>query len=482
MTKFVINDPSGTWTADFLNNDDFANPVLAYRSSTTLIITGSNGAAMTLRGNFSSSSYYLWTFSTIYVSEYGATKYTISDFHLRFTQLDSLGSSSMLYGHDSIISNMMTGSVFRTYGGNDTIDAGTGNDSIDGGTGTDQVVIADRYADADISQVGSLIQVDSADGVDVLHSVELLQFQDKTVAVQAGTSYANTLTGDQQSQTADDLLFAGEGKDTVSGGTGDDTIMGGSGADLLHGDDGADQLIGGNGHDTLAGGRGNDVLFGNEGDDSLDGGDGHDWLLGGGGKDRLFGGQGADQLKAGSGSDLLNGGGGRDKLWGGNGNDTLKGGYGNDRIQAGTGNDKLFGNEGADRLLAGSGKDTLFGDQGDDWLFGGSDNDVLVGGDGQDQLFGGSGNDTLNGDLGDDLLTGDSGADFFIFRSGHGNDTISDFELGQDKIVIGRGASWFKQLDFAQQGDDVLVSFSDVTILVEDMTLAQLQDADNFLL
>ncbi|MCD9147708.1 calcium-binding protein [Pseudophaeobacter flagellatus] len=482
MTKFVINDPSGNWTADFLNSDDFANPVLAYQSTTTLIITGSNGAAMTLRGNFSSSSHYLWTFTSVSVSEYGTTKYTISDFSLRFTQLDSLGSSSMFYGDDSIISNMMTGSVFRTYGGNDTIDACTGNDSIDGGTGTDQVLIADRYADADISQVGSLIQVDSADGLDLLYSVELLKFEDKTVAVQTGTSYANTLTGDQQSLTADDLIFAGAGKDTVSGGTGDDSIQGGSGADLLHGDDGTDRLIGGNGYDTLEGGQGNDVLFGNQGDDSLDGGAGHDWLLGGDGTDRLFGGQGADQLKAGSGSDFLNGGGGRDKLWGDGGNDTLKGGYGNDRLQAGAGNDKLFGNEGTDRLLAGGGKDTLFGDQGDDWLFGGTDKDVLVGGDGQDQLFGGNGDDTLNGHLGDDLLSGGAGADLFVFRSGHGNDTISDFELGQDKIVIGRGASWFKQLDFAQQGDDVLVSFSDVTILVEDMTLAQLQDADNFLL
>ena len=145
------------------------------------------------------------------------------------------------------------------------------------------------------------------------------------------------------------------------------------------------------------------------------------------------------------------------------------------------GDDLMKGGNGNDRLLGGVGRDTMFGDLGADRLFGRSGSDELIGGHGWDQLYGGKGHDTLIGQVGNDISHGGAGADHFVFHRGQGNDTILDFAIGQDKIVIGRGASWFGQLDFTQQGDDVLVSFSDVTILVENVTLAEIQDADNFL-
>ena len=266
MTNIVINDPSGYWTSNFVNSSDFASPTLTYRSATTLVISGSNGAAMTLTGNFTSSYYQIWTVNSISVSEYGVAKYTISDFSLRYWELDSkLGSSAMFTGDDSIISNMLAGSTYFTYGGNDTINVGSGNDTINGGTGVDKVIIDDQFADAEISMLGSFLQVDSADGIDRLLSVELIEFQDKTISVQSGSSGTNILTGNVRSGVIDDFIFAGSGNDAVAGMSGNDTLWGQSGNDTIQGNHGSDKLFGGDGNDSLLGGTGRDLLVGDLG-------------------------------------------------------------------------------------------------------------------------------------------------------------------------------------------------------------------------
>jgi Ca2+-binding RTX toxin-like protein len=46
-----------------------------------------------------------------------------------------------------------------------------------------------------------------------------------------------------------------------------------------------------------------------------------------------------------------------------------------------------------------------------------------------------NGNDWLDGTLGDDLLTGGRGNDTFVYRAGSGDDTITDFTLG-DRIML----------------------------------------------
>jgi serralysin len=115
------------------------------------------------------------------------------------------------------------------------------------------------------------------------------------------------------------------------------------------------------------------------------------------------------------------------------GHDTIEGdrpktGAGtDDRINAGTGNDTVYGFEGADDLYGGSGNDKLFGGKGWDELFGES---------GVDTLDGGAGIDFLDGGTGNDWMTGGSEADTFIFKTGNGYDTITDFQLGTDKLVI----------------------------------------------
>jgi uncharacterized delta-60 repeat protein len=93
-------------------------------------------------------------------------------------------------------------------------------------------------------------------------------------------------------------------------------------------------------------------------------------------------------------------------------------------------NDKIEGLNGADSLDGGIGNDTIDGGNGNDSLWGGQDNDVLLGGSGQDYLTGAEGNDVLTGGLGNDR---------FIFSGGSiGQDTITDFVAGQDKIALSK--------------------------------------------
>ena len=125
---------------------------------------------------------------------------------------------------------------------------------------------------------------------------------------------------------------------------------------------------------------------------------------------------------------------GKDVFTGFKKNDELHGKGGADTLDGGKGNDKIWGDGGNDKLLGNVGNDTLYGGNGKDKLDGGAGNDVLYGGKGNDKLLGGAGNDTLYGDAGNDTLTGGKGKDLFVFKAGAGNDKITDFGTGADKL------------------------------------------------
>ncbi len=132
----------------------------------------------------------------------------------------------------------------------------------------------------------------------------------------------------------------------------------------------------------------------------------------------------------------------------------------------GNGQDTLTGNAGNDSLNGGNGEDTLIGNAGNDTLIGGNGTDLLLGNAGDDLLNGGNGCDTLRGGLGNDTLTGGyGGGDVFVFASGDGTDTITNFKLSNDKIGLTGGLT-FENLSFSGNniifGTEVLVVLTGV--------------------
>jgi Ca2+-binding RTX toxin-like protein len=97
-----------------------------------------------------------------------------------------------------------------------------------------------------------------------------------------------------------------------------------------------------------------------------------------------------------------------------------------------------------DTLTGTNDSDIINGFAGDDVLAGLQGNDVLNGGAGNDNLSGGRGNDFLRGGAGNDTLTGGAGRDTFVLGAGLGADTIVDFTVGQDLILLGSGLNFGK--------------------------------------
>ncbi|MCA1627369.1 MAG: hypothetical protein LC742_05345 [Acidobacteria bacterium] len=152
-----------------------------------------------------------------------------------------------------------------------------------------------------------------------------VQFSDLTITVsdgQGGTSSINirVIVGTNKTETitigtttvGSDMIFGGNGDDTINAGGGNDLVCGGNGGGIVNGGVGDDTLDGGNGNDTLRGGDGNDLIFGGGGNDILEGGNNDDTIDGGTGTDTLRGESGNDTLTGGSGSDSFNGGPGND--------------------------------------------------------------------------------------------------------------------------------------------------------------------------
>ncbi|MBD2200485.1 putative Ig domain-containing protein [Calothrix parietina] len=299
--------------------------------------------------------------------------------------------------------------------GNDTLIGGDGNDILNGGVGDDSLnggVGNDSYT---VDSIGDVVIENENSGTDT---------------VSASISY--TLT-----DYVERLILTGTADINGTGNNLNNSITGNAGNNILNGGDGNDSLNGGLGNDTLIGGDGNDILNGGVGDDSLNGGVGNDSYTVDSIGDLVIENEnsGTDTVSASisytltdyverlilTGTADING-------TGNNLNNSITGNAGNNILNGGDGNDSLNG---------GLGNDTLIGGDGNDILNGGVGDDNLTGGDGNDILLGQAGNDVLTGGFGSDKLTGGTGNDLFVYTSlGDAGDTITDFELGLDQIVV----------------------------------------------
>lgn len=154
--------------------------------------------------------------------------------------------------------------------------------------------------------------------------------------------------------------------------------------------------------------------------------------------------------------------------------ETMNGTTEDDRIASFNGDDQIFGLKGSDFIWGGYGSDLIEGGDREDEVYGGPDNDILRGNAGHDRIFGGTeddqlfgdtGNDLLRGSLGNDTLTGGERIDYFILARGEGTDTITDFVVNVDKLLLANGLV-VEALSINQSGENTLIEFNNETLAI----------------
>jgi serralysin len=106
-----------------------------------------------------------------------------------------------------------------------------------------------------------------------------------------------------------------------------------------------------------------------------------------------------------------------------------------------------IGTDANDTLNGTAGTDVLFGLKGDDTLSGGAGTDILVGGEGVDTLTGGTGKDFFafsdNPFSGGPTVAAANGIQVL-----NKPDKLTDFSIGEDKLVFGKSQLGIDKLDF----------------------------------
>ena len=387
-------------------------------------------------------------------------------------------------------------------GGANVIDGGAGRDKLDGGTGNNDNNDTLSYQSHSASEgVTVNLATPSSSADESIANFENI----------IGSPQDDTLTGDGNAN----VIEGGAGKDKLNGGSGTDTLSyqgsnAGVTVDLRAGTGGLIQKSEG-GHaegddvtsgtfENITGSRYRDTLTGDSNTNVLEGGPGRDTLDGGGGDndtasyagataavtvdltesgrgrgdaagdsfiliDQFLGSAHDDTFIASTDADIIDGGDGLDTvsyaqsgakvavdLTADTQNDTTAGSYANgDKL---TSIENIIGSP-KDDTLTGDGKaNVIKGGAGDDILDGAGEADTLEGGDGMDTLKGGAGADTLEGGDDRDTLTGGADNDTFIFAYGDGNDTITDFGTGDNKIDLSAFTTIASLEDLVELQDD----------------------------
>ena len=205
--------------------------------------------------------------------------------------------------------------------GNDVLEGGVGNDALYGGAGNDTYIFGRGDGVDTINDYGNnenddkdtilfkegikkedlLIRRTGSDEAEIkikdtndkivlrdlfdkANGVEQLKFSDGSIykiadlreefaTTRGSASHENLYAYDEE---VGNIVYAGDG---------DDTIYGSKNADKIYGEEGGDYILARAGDDVIYGGVGNDTIYGEEGNDILEGGVGNDALYGGVGND-----------------------------------------------------------------------------------------------------------------------------------------------------------------------------------------------------
>ena len=335
--------------------------------------------------------------------------------------------------------------------GDNVIEGLAGNDTLDGGTGGTDTL---SYQ----SSPGG-VQVDLNQG-DLDDGTRLIE--------RSANGHA---AGDKVTFATFENIIGSRHGDTLTGDNNANTLTGGAGNDELHGDDGVDMLFGGAGNDRLYGDDENDTLTGGAGADRLDGGDN-----GTGGDTASYTGAPAGvtlDLAAGRGRegdangdtffDIEN-------FTGSDHDDTFIASDDPDNIDGdGHDGDDMGDADGVDGDTVSYEKSTKAvtvnlttgthtGGYAEDDTLAGIEN--VTGSAHRDTLVGDNSANVLNGGGDNDTLTGNGGADIFRFAGRHGNDDITDFSQGEDKIDL----SAFRNIASIEDLEDLIDTGTDTEI------------------
>ena len=413
-------------------------------------------------------------------------------------------------GYSSSINGGKGNDYITNSGLDSTIDSGTGNDTITNNTrasingGEDDDIISSESGlvcggegNDSIKSIGGYeTTIDGGEGNDEIHNISL----------SGGTFYINSGSGNDSIEN--------EGNDiTINGNTGNDFIEN-------YGDIGI--INGGEDDDTIINGRkiyirntyeieGNNVV--------VDGGVGNDSIKNEGDNTTIYGGDGNDSIENEGNDIIINGGTGDDLIYCGDssyrrmnsliqyklgdGNDTIYGLHKNSTLSISdekyssllSGEDLILtvGDEkitivdaylsylsiiGTYSSISGGSIDTTPADS-KILIIDSTDSDVtlssevetadatkrtksiqITGNDLDNSIIGGKGSDTICGNSGKNTLTGGKGKNIFVHSGG--NDIITDYEKGKDKISLENALIF----DFTVDNKKLILAFDDNTSLI----------------
>ncbi|WP_435259250.1 calcium-binding protein [Thioclava sp. FR2] len=373
-----------------------------------------------------------------------------------------LGEDFVVYistgGGDDTVVGASTGEYIFVGNGDDSVSSNGGDDVIDLGAGDDHANSGDGDDLIFVNGLTSGDHIDGGLGFDAMHisfygmsdvSVDLRENADGTILMRV-----NHQTLDVQGiEQVHSVEFFG-GRNSFRGTNQQENVYGGSGDDRIDTAGGDDFISTGFGDDQVNAGSGDDYVYvvGPSQSDTIDGGDGEDTVY--------------LDFSANAGPVAI-------------------------RVDTSRHNPMAITLDGS-RLnitnfevieIAGSrGDDSIRGGDGDDRIEGYLGDDILLGYAGADVLSGSLGDDTIAGGAGRDTLSGGEGADDFVFARKGGRDTIVDFEVGVDHIVISAGSrvSSFDDLQISQHGDDVWINMRGTSIVLLGVEANDLS-ADNFI-
>ena len=246
-------------------------------------------------GNCTIEFFYNGAFESITIEGVARSQLSASDFIFNasttaFSPAPTLSDDLLFGGNgDDALSGDAGDDTLVSGAGSDTLNGGAGFDTLTSGSGSDVFAYTARQFDGDVitdfvqgsdrinlsafgvADLATLAPFIVQNGAD---SVISLFFNGEIETITIKGILPNQLTASDfifnaattavmpTSSALDDVLFGGNGADTLNGGPGDDTLVGGNEVDRLDGGQGDDKLIGGAGADTLVGGIGLDTLTG----------------------------------------------------------------------------------------------------------------------------------------------------------------------------------------------------------------------------